>query len=179
MKSISNFISHKLKLKVNEQKSAVGRPQERKFLGFSFTDEPEPKRRVAPKSVKRFKERVREITRRRRGVSVKQVVRELTTYLRGWNSYYGHCQTPVVMKDLNGWVRRRIRSLIWTQWKNWKTRYRELSKRRVDRGAIARILIHNRKGSWGSSLSLAMSQAFRNAQLRAMGLHELTVRGNV
>jgi RNA-directed DNA polymerase len=179
MKSISSFITKRLKLKVNEQKSAVGRPQERKFLGFSFTDEPKPRRRIAPKSVRRFKERVREITRRRRGISVGQMVKELSDYLRGWNSYYGHCQTPEELKSLNGWIRRRIRSFIWTQWKNWGTRYRELKKRRVDRGAIARILIHNRKGSWGSSLSLAMNQAFPNAYFRSLGLHELTMRDDV
>jgi len=175
MKSISNFITNRLKLKVNEQKSAVGRPHERKFLGFSFTNEAEAKRRIAPKSLERFKNRVREITRRKRGVSLEQMVKELSEYLRGWNNYYGHCDIPGKLKSLNGWVRRRLRSFIWTQWKNWGTRYRELTKRGVNQQAIAKILILRKKGSWGSSISLAMNRAFPNRYFRSIGLHELTI----
>src|SRR6516165_4927847 len=89
MKSITQFITQKLKLKVNESKSAVARPQQRKFLGFSFTDGPEVKRAIAPKSLVRFKRRVREITRRAKGVSIETTMEELAPYMRGWRSYFG------------------------------------------------------------------------------------------
>ena len=86
MKSITRFITQKLKLKVNESKSAVARPQERKFLGFTFTDGPEVKRAIAPKSLDRFRRRVREITRRAKGVSIDATMTELVPYMRGWPS---------------------------------------------------------------------------------------------
>ena len=94
MKSITRFITQKLKLKVNEAKSAVARPQERKFLGFSFTDGPEIQRVIAPKALERFKKRIREITRRAKGVSMKTTMAELASYMRGWRGYFGFCETP-------------------------------------------------------------------------------------
>src|SRR5271167_554821 len=105
MESISRFITQKLKLKVNEAKSAVARPQERKFLGFSFTAGPEVKRVIAPKAVDRFKRRVREITRRAKGVSMKTTIEELAPYMRGWRGYFGFCETPEVLLSLTRWVR--------------------------------------------------------------------------
>ena len=110
MASITRFITTKLKLKVNEQKSAVARPWERKFLGFSFTAKREPKRRIAPKAVIRFKAKVREGTRRRRGVNVGKMAEELSRYLRGWIGYFGQCQTPSVLQALEEWTRHRLRS---------------------------------------------------------------------
>ena len=89
MESITRFLQIKLKLKVNSEKSAVARPWERKFLGFSFTRDREPKRRIAPKAVKRFKERVRELTSRTRGISIERMTEELNRYLRGWIGYFG------------------------------------------------------------------------------------------
>jgi RNA-directed DNA polymerase len=109
MASISAFITTKLKLKVNQQKSAVARPWERKFLGFSFTSNREPKRRIAPKAVLRFKERVRELTSRTRGVSIERMAEELAQYLKGWLGYFGKCQTPSVLQGLEEWTRRRLR----------------------------------------------------------------------
>ena len=94
MTSITRFITTKLKLKVNESKSEVGRPWNRKFLGFSFTSGKQPKRRVAPKSVARFKKRVRELTKRNRGVSLDRMVEQLSRYLTGWRGYFGFCETP-------------------------------------------------------------------------------------
>src|SRR6266536_2191860 len=96
MASISAFIMTKLKLKVNQQKSAVARPWERKFLCFSFSSNREPKRRIARKAVLRFKERVRELTSRTRGVSIERMAEELAQYLKGWLGYFGKCQTPSV-----------------------------------------------------------------------------------
>jgi len=110
MGSLTPFLTAKLKLKVNQQKSAVARPG--KFLGFSFTWNREPKGRIAPKGVQRFKERVGELTRRTRGVSLKRMVEELARYLRGWIGYFGKCQTPSVLASLEEWVRHRLRSAI-------------------------------------------------------------------
>src|SRR5215207_5816387 len=104
MESITRFITQKLKLKVNEAKSAVARPQERKFLGFSFTIGPDIKRMIAPKSLERFKQRIREITRRAKGVSIKTTMEELASYMRGWRGYFGFCETPEVLIALTRWV---------------------------------------------------------------------------
>jgi RNA-directed DNA polymerase len=102
MESVTQFITQKLK--VNEAKSAVARPQERKFLGFSFTKYPEVKRAIAPKALERFKKRVREITRRAKGVSLDATMAELVPYLRGWRGYFGFCETPEVLLGLIRWV---------------------------------------------------------------------------
>ena len=137
MKSITRFITTKLKLKVNEQKSAVARPWERKFLGFSFTWGQEPKRRIAPKAVLRFKEKVRELTSRTNGVSMDRMAKELTPYLQGWKGYFGRCQTPSVLQGLEEWTRRRLRSVVWKQWKRGSVRFAELRKRGVGKGLAA------------------------------------------
>ena len=138
MESVTRFITNRFKLKVNQAKSAVARPGQRKFLGFSFTSEREPRRRIAPKSIARFKERIREQTRRTRGISLQQMVKEITTYLRGWLGYFGHCQTPSVLHDLERWLRRRLRSVVWKQWKRGRTRFREFRKRGVGKDLAAK-----------------------------------------
>src|SRR5690242_10531004 len=107
MKSVTRFITQKLKLKVNEAKSAVARPQDRKFLGFSFTAGPDVKRTIAPKALERFKQRIREITRRAKGVSIKTTMAELASYMQGWGGYFGFCETPEVLIGLTRWVRLR------------------------------------------------------------------------
>ena len=112
MVSMTMFITRRLKLKVNGAKSAVARPVERKFLGFSFTNAQQPRRRIAPQAIVRFKERVRELTNRTRGVSLARMVEELSTYLRGWRGYFGFCQTPSVLQGLEQWLRRRLRSVL-------------------------------------------------------------------
>jgi RNA-directed DNA polymerase len=117
MESVTRFITQRLKLKVNEAKSAVARPQERKFLGFSYTAGPEVKRAIAPKALDRFKQRIREITQRAKGVSIETTIEELAPYMRGWRSYFGFCETPVVLQYLTRWVRLRLRAALWRQWK--------------------------------------------------------------
>src|SRR6266702_2595851 len=101
MESVKRFITEKLKLKVNESKSAVAKPQERKFLGFSFTSGKELKRKIAPKAIVRFKERIREITHKARGQSMKKVMEELAQYIKGWRGYFGFCETPSVLQGLD------------------------------------------------------------------------------
>jgi hypothetical protein len=130
MDSVSSFITNQLKLKVNGEKSAVARRWQRKFLGFSFTNGQQPKRRIAPTALRRFKQRVRELTRRTRGVSIQCMVRELAVYLNGWRSYFSFCQTPSVLAELDGWMRRRLRCMLWKQWKRGRTRYARLQSHR-------------------------------------------------
>src|SRR5207302_10253665 len=117
MRSVTRLLTTKLKLRVNSEKSAVARPWERKFLGFSFTNHKPPKRRLAPKAMARFKERVRELTSRTRGISLARKVQDLAEYLRGWIGYFGRCETPEVLAKLEKWLRRRLRSMVWKQWK--------------------------------------------------------------
>lgn len=104
---------------------------DQEFLGFSFTNAGVPKRRIAPKVVDRFKERVRELTWRTRGVSIEPMAEQVTGYLRGWIGYFGRCQTPSVLQGLEEWIRRRLRSAIWKQWKRGSVRFAELTARGV------------------------------------------------
>jgi len=175
MESITRYITKKLKLKVNETKSAVGQPQERKFLGFSFTWEREPRRRIAPKAIARFKKRIRELTRRTRGVSIERMAEELSRYLRGWLGYFGRCQTPSVLERLEGWLRRRLRSVIWKQWKRGTVRFGELRKRGVGRELAAKTA-GSAHGPWRLANSPALSIALPNAYFASLGLPRLVAR---
>ncbi len=173
MESITRFITTKLKLKVNQQKSAVARPWERKFLGFSFTVNREPKRRIAPKAVLRFKEKVRGLTRRTRGVKVERMVEELGRYLHGWLGYFGQCQTPSVLQGLEEWTRRRLRSAIWKQWKRGPVRFAELRKRGVGKDLAAQTA-GSAHGPWRLADSPALAFALPNAYFDSLGIPRLT-----
>ena len=173
MESVTRFITTKLKLKVNEQKSAVARPWERKFLGFSFTNAGVPKRRIAPKAVGRFKERVRELTSRTRGVSTERMAEDLARYLRGWIGYFGKCETPSVLQSLEKWARRRLRSAIWKQWKQGPVRFAELRKRGVGKDLAAQTA-GNAHGPWRLANSPALSFALPNAYFDSLGIPRLT-----
>jgi RNA-directed DNA polymerase len=175
MESLTRFIAEKLKLKVNEQKSAVARPWERKFLGFSFTNTRVPKLRIAPKAVDRFKERIREITSRTRGVSIERMAADLSRYLQGWLGYFGRCQTPSVLESLEQWVRRRLRSVIWKQWKRGTVRFAELIKRGV-RPELAAKTAGSAQGPWRLANSPALAIALPNAYFDSLGMPRLTVR---
>jgi RNA-directed DNA polymerase len=173
MASITRFITTKLKLKVNAQKSAVARPWERKFLGFSFTANREPRRRIAPKAILRFKEKVRELTRRTRGVSTERMAEDLARYLRGWIGYFGKCQTPSVLEDLEKWFRRRLRSAIWKQWKRGSVRFAELQKRGVGKDLAAQTA-GSAHGPWRLANSPALAKALPNAYFDSLGIPRLT-----
>lgn len=175
MKGVTAFIARTLKLKVNNAKSAVASPRDRKFLGFSFTNGQEPKRRIAPKAILRFKGRVRELTGRTRGVSLQKMMEELTAYLRGWLGYFGFCQTPSVLKDLEQWLRRRLRSVVWKQWKRGKKRFAELRKRGVNKELAAQTA-GSSHGPWRLAASPALHLALSNAYLESLGLPPLVVR---
>ena len=172
MASLTAFITRRLKLQVNTQKSAVARPAQRKFLGFSFTVHKEPKRRIAPKALERFKERVRELTCRTRGVSLERMVQELTTYLRGWQSYFGFCETPSVLEGLDKWLRRRLRAVLWKQWKRGTRRFAELSKHGIGRDLAAQT-VGSAHGPWRLAHSPALTIALPNAYFDSLGLLRL------
>ena len=173
MESITHFIANTLKLKVNQAKSAVARPQERKFLGFSFTGGRRLKRRIAPQALQKFKRRVRQLTRRSRGVSLQRMAAQLASYLRGWRSYFGFCETPTVLRDLDSWIRRRLRCVIWKQWKVFRRRRRGLMARGLDE-ELASITAARSHGPWRLSHAKAMHVAFPNAYFNSLGLPRLT-----
>ena len=173
MASITRFITTKLKLKVNEQKSAVARPWERKFLGFTFTWNREPRRRIAPKAVRRFKERVRELTSRTRGISTERMAEELAQYLRGWLGYFGKCETPSVLQSLEEWTRHRLRSVIWKQWKRGTARFAELRKRGISKD-LAACTAGSAHGPWRLANSPALALALPNAYFDSLGIPRLT-----
>lgn len=176
MESLVNFIMVRLKLRVNSEKSAVGRPWERKFLGFSFTSNREPRRRIAQAAVKRFKGRVRELTRRTRGVSLEEMVKELTVYLRGWQEYFDFCQTSSVLQSFDEWVRHRLRATAWKQWKQGRTRFGELRRRGVGKDLAAQTA-GSAHGPWRLANSPALNMALPNAYLSSLGLPTLAARG--
>jgi RNA-directed DNA polymerase len=174
MKSVSEFITRKLKLKVNEQKSAVDRPSKRKFLSFSFIKSQVIKRRIATKAIARFKQRVRELTRRTRGVKIETMVAQLSRYLTGWRGYFGFCETPSVLRSLEQWLRRRLRSVVWKQWKQTRVRFAELTKRGVGK-ALAAQTVGSAHGPWRLSNSPALTIALPNAYFASLGLTPLIV----
>src|ERR1039458_1081725 len=162
MKSITRFITQRLKLKVNETKSAVARPQERKFLGFSFTDGPEIKRTIAPKALDRFKGKIREITRQAKGISIETTVKRLATYMVGWRGYFGFCETPEVLIGLVRWVRLRLRCALWRQWKTPRRRRAALLQLGV-RPRLAANTAGSGRGPWYLARSKALSVGASNA----------------
>jgi RNA-directed DNA polymerase len=172
MKSVTRFITQQLKLKVNENKSAVARPQERKFLGFSFTDGPEIKRAIAPKALTRFKDRIREITRQAKGVSIETTVKRLATYMVGWRGYFGFCETPEVLIGLIRWVRLRLRCALWRQWKTPRRRRAALLELGV-RPQLAANTAGSGRGPWYLARSKALSVGASNAYFRSLGLPSL------
>jgi RNA-directed DNA polymerase len=170
MEAVTRFITQKLKLKVNEAKSAVARPQQRKFLGF--TAGPEVKRVIAPKALDRFKHRIREITRRAKGVSMETTMEELAPYMRGWRSYFGFCETPEMLIGLTRWVRLRLRAAMWRQWKTPRRRREAL----LELGILPR-LASNTAGSglgpWYLAKAEALSVGLSNAYFKSLGLPSL------
>ena len=178
MKSITHFVTQKLKLKVNVNgsKSAVSRPQERKFLGFSFTEGPEIRWVIAPKALDRFKKRIRDITRRAKGVSMKKIMAELASYMRGWRGYYRFCETPQVLLYLTRWVRLRLRAALWRQWKTSNRRRTALMTLGVS-PRLAANTAGSGKGPWRLARSKALFIGLSNARFRLLGLQSLVEEG--
>jgi RNA-directed DNA polymerase len=169
MAGIEKFLAKHLKLKVNKTKSAVAKPSARKFLGFSFIGGKEPRRRIAPQALARFKARVRELTRRTRGQSLAQTVKELSVYLIGWRGYFGYCQTPSVLRQLDEWTRRRLRAIAWKQWKRGSTRFVELRRCGVGRDLAAQT-VGSPHGPWRLANSPTLTIALPNRFFGSLGL---------
>jgi len=168
MAGVTRFLSQKLRLKVNELKSAVARPWERTFLGFTLLYS--CKRTVSDKAVKRFKEEVRRQSRRTRGVSVTTVVAGLRKYLLGWKAYFGACESRSKLKELDSWVRRRLRCYLWKQWGT--AGYHELRRRGVSRD-LAWNTAKSAHGPWRLSRSPALAIALPVRYFAALGLPSL------
>ncbi len=175
MASVTRFLARRLKLTVNTDKSAVDRPAARAFLGFSFTGGPEAKRRIAPQALTRFKARVRELTRGTKSVSVAHLVAELSRYLVGWRGYFGFCETPSVLRRLDQWIRRRLRAIVWRQWKRGRTRFAALRRLGVNKHLAAKIA-GSARGPWRISASPALSYALPNAFFDRLGLATVEAR---
>lgn len=173
MTSVTRFLTNKLKLKVNEAKSAVARPEDRKFLSFSLANDGS-ERRIAPQAIKAFKAKVRELTKRTRGRYLQQLIDGLKPYLIGWRSYFGFCQTPRVLTNLEAWIRRRLRMYLWWQWQNGQNRFKELRRRGVPKFQAA-VAAGSPTGYWRMSSHPAVQMALRNHAFSSLGLPPLYV----
>jgi len=175
--SLTRFLAEHLKLKVNETKSAVARPWERAFLGYSVTWHKAPRHRIAPGSLQRLKQRLREVLKGARGRSLGCTIETLNPLLRGWAAYFRLTETKRVLAELDGWVRRKLRCILWRQWKRPYTRARNLmlaglGEERAFRSAF------NQRGAWWNSGASHVNQAFRQSYFDRLGLVSLlaTVR---
>ncbi|WP_077212863.1 group II intron reverse transcriptase/maturase [Bacillus dakarensis] len=175
MASIQRFIERKLRLKVNEKKSAVDRPWKRKFLGFSFTSGKEPKVRIAKESLMRMKKKVREITSRKMPYPMEYRIQKLNQYLLGWCGYFALADTKSIFKDLEGWVRRRLRMCLWKNWKKPKTKIRNLINLGVPEWK-AYEWGNSRKGYWRISNSPILHKTLGNSYWNNRGLKSLHER---
>lgn len=167
LQSITRWLDRKLRLKVNQSKSAVDRPWKRTFLGFTFTRH--GKRSIAPSSRQKFKKRIRQLTKRNRGKSLLRVVRELRSYLLGWRGYFGFCETPSVLRKFDSWIRRRLRCYVWKQWRTGRRRYTELRQRGIGH-YLAACTAASRKRYWALSRSKALTYALSPEYLATLGL---------
>lgn len=172
MKTVKDFIEKKLKLKVNEKKSKVAKPAERKFLGFSFSYLREIRVCVAPESWKKFKDRVRVITKSGRRVSFQVLIKELNTFLRGWRTYFRSGLWKSLCKSVDSWIRRRLRAFIWNQWRKCQTRAEKLRKFGVNPDLALRTAASG-KGAWRLAQSPAMTFAFPVSYFDRIGLLRL------
>jgi group II intron reverse transcriptase/maturase len=172
MASITRFLADTLKLTVNAAKSAVARPWERKFLGYSLTWHKTPKLKIAPTSLKRLEEKVREVLQGARGRSLKKVITELNPILRGWAAYFKLTETKQVLEELDGWIRHKLRCIMWRQWKRPYTRAKNLMKVGLTEERAFRSAF-NQRGPWWNSGASHMNQAFPKSFFDRLGLVSL------
>jgi RNA-directed DNA polymerase len=173
MASITRFLQYRLKLKVNSEKSAVARPWERKFLGFSFTWHLEARIRVAPKTVQRFREQLKELFRQGQGRNQGRFVKEtLNPVLRGWINYFGLSEVKNFAEELDPWIRRRLRAILWRQWKRPRTRRQRLQGQKLAEER-ATISAYNGRGPWWNAGASHMNEAFPKKHFDHLGLVSL------
>ena len=170
MRSMTAFITRRLRLKVNEDKSSVGRPWSSKYLGFSLTNSRTcPRIRIHWKTLRKLKDKVKELTKRTRGRSLRQIIAELVEYLRGWWGYFRTAESLSKLCGLENWIRRRLRSLVWKQWKNRRTRVRKLHARGISKEAALKTGC-SRKGAWRMSQVKWVMIALPNQYFDSHGL---------
>jgi RNA-directed DNA polymerase len=172
MESLERYLREKLRLKVNRDKSAVARPWERKFLGYSVTSHRQPKLKVAKESIKRFKDKLRKMFRAGRGRSIRSQLGDLAAVLRGWVSYYRLAEVKGIFEDLDQWIRHTLRAILWRQWKRRWTRFKELCRRGIEKVRAA-ISISNGHGPWWNAGASHMNQAVPASWLHQQGLVSL------
>jgi RNA-directed DNA polymerase len=171
--SVRNFLERRLKLKVNIEKSAVARPWQRKFLGYSMTFHLKPRLKVAQLSVKRIRETLKENFRRSKGRRLDRFIeQELNPILRGWGNYYQLAQVEGTFKELDQWMRRKLRQMLWRQWKRSYTRAAHLIKRGLSRERALKSA-GNGRGSWWNSGASHMNEAFPQRYFDEVGLISL------
>lgn len=170
LKSITKFLEGKLKLRVNLQKSAVDRPSRRKFLGYSMTNHRQPRLQVAPESIQRLKGDLKAIFRHGRGRELKGFIQhELNPILRGWGNYFQLQEATGTFKELDGWVRRRLRCVMWRQWKCWGTRKKKLMARGLTKEQIDQSVRRGR-GAWWNAGASHMNEAYPKKYFDTLGL---------
>ncbi|MCM3763077.1 group II intron reverse transcriptase/maturase [Alkalihalobacillus oceani] len=175
MQNITTFIETKLKLKVNREKSAVDRPWRRKFLGFTFTFHPEPKIRISKQSIQRLKQRIRELTSRRKSISMRDRLEKLNRYLVGWLGYYQLAETPSIFSKIDSWIRRRLRMIRWKEWKKIGTKHKNLTKLGINKFK-AWEWANSRLGYWRIAKSPILDRALDNQYWLNQGLKSLHLR---
>lgn len=170
MESLTRFLESKLRLRVNTDKSKVGRPWRRKFLGYTMTSGKNPRLRVHKSSVKRFKEKVKNAFRMGRGRNIQRFIEDdLNPLLRGWINYFRLAEVKSIFEELDGWIRRKLRCIIWRQWKRRYTRAKNLMKRGLSE-TRAWISASNGRGAWWNSGASHMNDAFRKSFFDSCGL---------
>jgi len=172
MASITRFLTERLKLTVNQAKSAVAYPWERKFLGYSVTWHRAPKLRIAPTSLQRLEGKIRAVLQGARGRSLNHTIAELNPILRGWAAYFKLTETKRALEEIDGWLRRKLRCILWRQWKRPYTRGKKLMKAGLTEGRAFRSAF-NQRGPWWNSGASHMNQAFRKAYFDRLGLVSL------
>lgn len=173
MDSVTKLMENKLKLKVNKNKSAVDLVTKRKFLGFSFYYiKGKFKIRIHDKSIKRFKNKIRFITNRNRGISIDERILRLNDSIRGWINYFGIADAKRKLKLLDSWIRRRLRACLWKQWKKTKTKYKNLIKLGISKSQAYQFA-NTRKGYWRISKSPVLDVALTNGYFKSIGLMSL------
>jgi RNA-directed DNA polymerase len=172
METLERFLAKRLRLQINRDKSAVDRPWKRKFLGYTVTVHRQPRLRVSPESVKRLRRALKPALRAGRGRSLPRVVEELKPLLRGWVGYFRLADVKASFEELDGWIRRKLRCILWRQWKRPRTRFKKLRRLGLDE-ARAATSAYNGRGPWWNAGASHMNHAVPNAVFRRMGLVSL------
>ena len=176
--SVTEYLKNKLKLKVNEAKSLVGRPWKLTFLGYTMTMDKEPRLRASKRSINRFKETLKELFRQGRGHNIGRFIKEkLNPVIRGWGAYYSLTRVKWIFEELGGWIRRKLRCVLWRQMKRGRTRAKRLLKRGLEEERV-RKSAYNGRGPWWNAGASHMNEAYPMKYFRKLGLAELTKTKN-